>query len=997
MPAKGFAANGIVTEPGGTNVTMGSAGLIACPQCGSTNPAGTFVCPKCKTPFDVPTMVAEHTDLGNTPYPGSGFGGGEMLVPGSFLGDRYEILQLLGEGGMGSVYKAQDRELDRVVALKVIRPDLARKATILERFKQEIILSQKVTHKNVIRIYDLGLAGGTKFISMDFIDGQDVWGILRKAGKLEPREAARIIRDVCLGLEAAHSEGVVHRDLKPQNIMMDERGNIVVMDFGIAGSVEDSTLTKSGTLMGTPTYMSPEQAKGDKVDARSDLFAVGVILYELLTGKVPFQSDTLMGQLLKRVQEKPVPPIELEPGIPAPINTIVLKCLQADLNLRYQNAAAIRRDLDAWLDPESVGFRLSAPLSTPVHQTWKWITAAIAVVALIAAGIVTNGILSRPPVKMKPVSMLIADFANTTGDPVFDGTIEPMFSIAMEGASFITSYNRAEAHRISAQLNSNDTKMDQGKAQLVAARQGVNVVIGGDIAKQGNEYRITVRAVDAVTGKEITSQQATTSKKKEVLSTIGKLAAPVRKALGDASPESARLAAAETFSAGSIEASHQYAVAQDFQFAARWDDAIQAYTKAIQMDPTLGRAYAGLAVVHANLGQRDAAAKYFQQAMAHIDRMTDREKYRTRASYYLAVRNIQSAIEELTTLVQQYPADSAGLNNLSVAYSYRRDMTKASEYARRAVDIYPKNALPRMNLAAFAMYGGDFQTAEQETRTVLQINPQYAKAYIVLGLTKLADGKPKEAAEAYQKAESLSPRGASFAANGLADLAIYEGRLKDAAAILEKSIAADEENKSPGTAATKLTTLAYTRLLLGQRGPAVAALDQAMGLSKQEEVLIAAARVYLLAGQEAKARAIAADLASKLGQDFQAYAKVVLGEIELQKGNPREAINLFKASLTLSDSWLGRFDLARAYLNFNAFTEADSELSQCLKRKGEATAIFLDEVPTYRYYPPVHYYIGRALDGLQSAGAKDAYRTFLSLQSPESEHPLAADAKRRQK
>ncbi len=941
-------------------------------------------------------MIAEHTDLGHTSFPGSGFSA-EMLVPGSFLGERYEILQLLGEGGMGSVYKAQDRELDRVVALKVIRPDLARKSTILERFKQEIILSQKVTHKNVIRIYDLGLAGGTKFISMDFIDGTDVWSVLRKAGKLDPREAARIIRDVCLGLEAAHSEGVVHRDLKPQNIMMDERGNIVVMDFGIASSVEDSTLTKAGTLMGTPTYMSPEQAKGDKVDARSDLFAVGVILYELLTGKVPFQSDTLMGQLLKRVQEKPVPPIEIEPGIPGPLNTIVLKCLQADLNLRYQSAAAIRRDLDAWLDPESVGLRLSAPLSTPVHHTWKWIVGGIALVALIIGGFVTRGVLSTPPQKMKPVSMLVADFTNSTGDPVFDGTIEPMFSIAMEGASFITSYNRAEAHRITAQLNNNDPKMDQGKAQLVAARQGVNVVVGGDISKQGNDYKVTVRAVDAITGKEISSQSATTSRKEDVLSAVGKLAAPIRKALGDASPESARLAAAETFSAASIEASHQYAVAQDFQFAARWDDAIQAYTKAIQMDPTLGRAYAGLAVVNANLGQRDAAAKYFQQAMAHIDRMTDREKYRTRASYYLAVRNIQSAIEELTTLVQQYPADSAGLNNLSVAYSYRRDMVKAQEYARKAVDIYPKNAIPRMNLATFAMYGGDFQTAEQETGTVLQINPQYAKAYVVLGLTKLAEGKPKEAAEAYKKAEGLSTRGASFAANGLADLAVYEGRLKDAAAILEKSSAADEQNNNPGPAATKLTTLAQVRLQLGQKAQAVSALDKAMGLSKQEEILVAAARVYLAAGQEAKARAIANELSSKLGQDFQAYAKVILGEIELQKNNPREAINLFKASLTLADSWLGRFDLARAYLNFNAFTEADSELSQCLKRKGEATAIFLDEVPTYRYYPPVHYYIGRALDGLQSAGAKDAYKTFLSLQAPESENPLALDARRRAK
>ena len=223
---------------------------------------------------------------------------------GVILGERYEILKRLGEGGMGAVYKARDHELDRLVALKVIRPELAGHPDILRRFKQELILARQVTHKNVVRIFDLGSADGRKFITMDYIEGRDLKSILVERGKLPPAEVVPIFQQVCRGLEAAHVEGVVHRDLKPQNIMLDAAARVWLMDFGLARSMEMAGLTRTGVLMGTPDYMSPEQARAEKVDARSDLFSLGIIVYEMLTGELPFQADTLMAKLLQRVQQK---------------------------------------------------------------------------------------------------------------------------------------------------------------------------------------------------------------------------------------------------------------------------------------------------------------------------------------------------------------------------------------------------------------------------------------------------------------------------------------------------------------------------------------------------------------------------------------------------------------------------------------------------------------------------------------------------------------------
>src|SRR5262245_43259425 len=234
-----------------------------------------------------------------------------ILEIGQVIAGRFQILEMLGVGGMGAVYKAYDRDIDRIIALKCIRPELSNNTEIVQRFTQELLLARQIAHKNVIRIYDVRDSSGLKFITMEYLEGRDLGSVMEERGKLPAPDAVAIIRQVCSGLAAAHAEGVVHRDLKPSNIMLEKNGRVVVMDFGLARAQENK-LTQTGAIMGTFQYMSPEQAKGEKADARSDIFTVGIIFYELLTGKTPYPSDSSIASLLKRTQEAAVPPSTLD-------------------------------------------------------------------------------------------------------------------------------------------------------------------------------------------------------------------------------------------------------------------------------------------------------------------------------------------------------------------------------------------------------------------------------------------------------------------------------------------------------------------------------------------------------------------------------------------------------------------------------------------------------------------------------------------------------------
>ncbi|PYY11161.1 MAG: hypothetical protein DMG69_04595 [Acidobacteria bacterium] len=919
------------------------------------------------------------------------------LKPTTVLGGRYEILHLLGEGGMGAVYKAQDCEVDRLVALKVIRPELAYSPEILKRFKQELILARQVTHKNVIRIYDLGEADGLKFLTMEYVEGSDLKTLLREQGKFAPAEAVRVMQQVCRALDASHSEGVIHRDLKPSNVMLNKQRKVLVMDFGLARTQDSNGLTFTGALVGTPEYMAPEQAKGQPVDAQSDIYAAGLIFYELLTGKMPYPAESALQSLMRRTQERAVPVSQLDNSVPRVLSGIVSRCLEPERRNRYQNAAELLADLEAYQPSGAQSSTGVLRERVAVPRLYKWLTIVLATALVATAGVTAWRKLFRAPEgPHATVSVLVSDFENKTSEPVFDGTLEPAFTVALEGAPFITSYNRDQAHKLATRLQPGATVLSEQLARLVATREGIGTVVTGSIMRDGGTYRVSVKAEDGVTGKAF-SNRSQRADKKDVLAAMGNLAAQVRRALGDTSPESIQLAAAETFTTGSLEAAHEYAVGQTAQLAGRWNDAIEHFHKALEFDPRMGRAYATMAVTYYNMGQVQQAGKYFQLALANIDRMSDREKYRTRGGYYLLIRNTDKAIEEQTELVKQYPADSAGLANLALAYFFRRDMGRALEEARKGLAIYPKNIVQRSNLGLYAMYAGDFDTAIREEGAVLEMNSSLVMAYMGTALPQLGEGHPEQAIETYGRLEKLGPQGASAAASGLADVALYEGRVRDAIKLLENGASEDLANKNADGAANKLAILAQAHLLAGETTGAVRAADRALLQSKETGVTFWAARAYLEANNSKRALALAQQLSSKLESDPQAYAKLIEGEAALKQGNAQDAIRLFTESRKLADTWMGRFDYARAYIASGAFAEAESDLEVCQKRRGEATAVFLDEAPSYFVFPAVYYYLGRAQEGLKSPVSKNSYAVFVGIKEKGGQDPILADARRRLK
>src|SRR5882724_572194 len=965
----------------------------------------TFVGGPSAPPIDSNAAAGDLTFVDPSPTPAAGqprlsniFPKQNQLQPGDVLGGRFEILDVLGEGGMGTVYKAMDREVDHIVALKLIRPEMAVHPAILARFKQELLTARQVTHKNVIRIHDLSEVDGVKFITMEFVEGCDLRQLLLDNGKLSPERAVEIIRQVCMALEAAHSAGVIHRDLKPQNVMQDKLGRILVMDFGLARSLlESGGMTQTGVLMGTIEYMSPEQALGKHLDGRSDLFAVGLIFYELLTCKLPFKAETAMASLLKRNQERALPAAELDASIPRGLSDIVSKCLERDPNLRYQSAREILDDLDAWQGKRPISASVVMPVPAPQRVVpLKWISvAAAALLLLVGTPIVIQRLTHKTPTQHALVSVLVADFTNHTGDPVFNGTLEPMFNVALEGASFINAYNRGSARKLAQKLPNPTDKLDEQPARLVAVSEGISAVITGEISRRGNDYSISAIALDAVSGNVIAQAQVNAANKDDVLRELGKLAAPIRKGLGDTMPESAQLEAVRgPLTAASLEAVHEYGMAMEQQSAGRREEALVSFAKTAELDPGFARAYSGMAASSLVLGKLQDAEKHIKLALQHEDRMTDRERYRVRGLYYFVVGNFQKCIEEYTELVNRYPVDNIGQGNLAACYIRLRNPPKAVEAARRAVAIVPKYAVQRLYLSFYTSYGGDFQGGEREARAALALSPS-PEGYLALAEAQVGEGQSSQAAETYKSLAKVSALGASMSASGLADIDLYEGRFTEAMRKLEQGAAADVAAKRLENAADKLATLGYIQLLRGERGAAVAAVDKALADNQSVKIRFLAAQIFTEAGQGAKAQKLANGLASELEAEPRAYAKIIAADLAVKRGDAREAIKALTEANTLLDTWIGHFELGRVYLQSGLFVEADSEFDRCVKRRGEALELFMDNVPTFGYFPPVYYLQGRVREGLKSPGFAESYRNYLSIRGQAGEDPLLPGIHRR--
>lgn len=942
---------------------------MICPTCGTSNPEEAEQCSNCG--LDLSSRAATATPPPGEPELKEHLGewrrrshGSQTLPNGFQIGNRYLVLGLLGRGGMGAVYRVYDRELDRQVALKLISSELDEMPVIVERFKREIQLSSTVTHRNVLRVYDLGQSEGVKFLTMQCVDGEDLGSLLHREGALPLERAVKLFRQACEGIVAAHAEGVVHRDLKPQNIMVDRNDQVYVTDFGLAWTEQQMSITASGAVMGTPNYMSPEQVKGEDVDRRSDIYSLGVMLFEMLTGKVPYSGKSAYEIMIQRVQREAPSPRKINPQVPERVSGIVERCLAIDKERRYQTVQEILADLHGE----------AALPARPRRYPRSWVAAGAAAAILFAAA---GGLMlwrfagkERPgagaATRRPPISVLIADLENRSGDPIFDETLEPILSIGLEGAPFVTAYNRGQARRTAGELRPGTQILDEAVARLVALRDGVQVVIAGSLQRESDAFRLTTRAIDTASGRELGRADQVAPDREAVLKVTGTVAQKLRVVLGDAPSEALT---SETFTAASLEAAQNYAAGQELQWAGKYEEAIGKYAEAVKLDPTMGRAYAGMAAMYANLGERTKAENYYKLAMQHIDRMTDREKYRTRGGYYLLIRNQQKAFEEYSKLAGKYPADTAALNNLALAHFYRREMDRATEMGKKPLEIYPQNVLYRNNLALYAMYAGNFDTAIAEAGKVLELNPSFVKAYLALALSHAARQQVDQAAAAYRQMEPLSARGASLSATGMADLELLRGDAVEAAGILQPAIAADEKAGSVSAAERKRVMLAEALLAQGKTEQARAAARRAAA-SKDDNVLYSAARVLALSGDLAAAGNIAAKLEDKLEPEPQLHGKLIRAEMLILEKQPRKAFEVLAEAQRIADSWMGRYLRGRAYNDLGAFTEAYSDLDNASGRIGEAVAVLLDDLPTARLLPPFYLELARAQKGLGSPGAE---------------------------
>jgi tetratricopeptide (TPR) repeat protein/tRNA A-37 threonylcarbamoyl transferase component Bud32 len=924
-----------------------------------------------------------------------------MFAPGDKI-QHYEVIKLIGKGGMGEVYLAHDLVLDRNVAIKFLSEETQEDDLARLRLLREAKAAASLDHPFICKVYEVGEIDDQFYIVMEYVEGKDMRTKLDE-GMISFKDSLQMALEIAEALEEAHEKGIVHRDLKPANIMLTPRGHVKVMDFGLAkhvlgASLEDISktlevsLTIKGAVVGTLAYMSPEQARGQSVDLRSDIFSLGIIVYEMTTGRHPFSKSSPL-ETMTSILRDATPPVHIRPKMMNPLlSPILRKALAKEPEARYQNVHDMIVDLRK-LQKEVVGG------ARFLFRGWQLAVAAIVVIAMVITGTLLftrRSSVSPQASGPKTITVLVANFENKTGDPIFDGVLERTLDISLAGAPFISLYSRKEALELAAKLDpSAGETLNEKLAQLVGRRAGINVVVGGSIDKSDRGYTVKLWALDTVKAKTIYEETRPITAQSGILRASERFSAKLETNLGGVSPDSVQALKKETFTTTSLEAMRAFARGQELDDLGRSDEALKEYLRAIDYDPNFGRAYASMAVIYNNWGRLEEAEKYFQEAMKRIDQMTDREKYRTRGIYYNMHRDFKRAIDEYSALLKQYPGDYVAHASLAVAYFYARNMPKAVEEGRLDVKYNPQGVHAHNNLSWYCLGVGDFETAEKESLAALRIQPDFPRAYITLALAQLAGGQPEQAAETYQKLESLSTYGASLAATGLADLSIYEGRLGDAIKMLENRISFDIKTNQTYDAAIKCTMLAQAYLLQKKKRLAVEAATRAVKTSAEAEILFSAAQVYLEAGQEDKARALHTELNKKLQPEPRAYAKLIGGELSRARGDIGNAVNLFHEAKDLIDTWIGHLFLGRAYLQAEDYTAANSEFETCLKRSGEATSVFLNDLPTFRYLPPLYFYLGRTQEGFSKESAADSYNRFLKIkEKDDGSDPMVKEARR---
>jgi serine/threonine protein kinase/tetratricopeptide (TPR) repeat protein len=745
-----------------------------------------------------------------TPRPSSEAASKGQLEPGTILADRFEILQLLGQGGMGAVYKGKDMELERLVALKLIRPDLASHPEILRRFKQELILAREVTHRNVIRIFDLGQAQGIKFITMEYVEGKDLRGLIHEKEKLSTEEAVPIVLQITAALDAAHTAGVVHRDLKPQNVMVDKDGRVYVMDFGIARSLEAPGMTQTGALMGTPEYMSPEQAKGEKVDARSDLFALGIIFYEMLTGISPFKADTAMAMMFKRTQERATPLTQMNVGVPTVISDIVSRCLEIKPAERYQTAREVLNDLEAWKGGAAPNTIIPATTRIRYIPAYKKWLAAGAVAVVLAGGVYVfaTKFTLRPSsssgAPVKPVSLAILPFHNDSSDAGTDWMGTSLSDMLSREIGQSVQFNTVSSDRVHQILRDShvpaNSSFDGDILRQLADLSSADFMVWGHYVKLGDQVRIEATLGDFKNPGRNKQLQVQVAGEKDFLNGVHQLAEQIRGSLSVSSNVLNDLKASSfKISSESVNALRDYDQGMQQMRDGKGLEAIKSLESAVKEDPQFALGYSRLAAIQSELGYDADADRNSRKAVDLGQQLPAAEKYLIEANRARIQRDNKKAIDAYENLEKTFPNDADIEYDLGRLYIDKGDYDKARAQFQKILQTNPKNINAQWQLGVVAIQSDNPQSAlaplNQGVSLAVQADSPGQRALIdlAMGIAYRLMNKPDEAVRSYQQSMEISKKLGlkRLLANNLTEMAQVQnslGKPKEALASYQQAL-----------------------------------------------------------------------------------------------------------------------------------------------------------------------------------------------------------------